>query len=123
MSQPAIDTVLDLAREVHEVLGGGYSETVYEEALGIAMREEGIDYHVQHTVEVFFRDQKVGEQVLDYAIVATGRVIELKAVGSISKVHRAQLAAYLRTTGVDRGLIVNFPPEGELQTEFVDASQ
>lgn len=59
---------------------------------------------------------------LDYAIVATGRVVELKAVSAISKMHRAQLAAYLRTTGVDRGLILNFPPEGDVQTEFVEAA-
>lgn len=108
------DMIHSMSAEVYEILGGGYNESVYEEAMAVEFRAAGVDYRKQPTVEVMYKGHKVGEQDLDFCcVLADGIVTELKAVSSISKGHIAQLRAYMRTTGRDEGLIVNFPPDAE----------
>ena len=108
-----IEKIEEMAARVYATLRGGYSESVYEEALGVEFRAAGIEYSVQHTAEVFYRGQKVGEQELDFAVMAADLVVELKAVASISKGHLAQLRAYMRTIGKTSGVVINFPPDDQ----------
>lgn len=105
-----VELIKELVCRIYATLGGGYSESVYEEAMAVELRESKIPYSVQPTVEVFYNGHKVGEQVLDFLLHLGDFVVELKATASISKVHVAQLAAYMRTTGNHEGMVVSFPP-------------
>ena len=70
---------------------------------------------IEHTREVFYRGQRVGEHKLDF-LVLDDVVIELKSVDKVSKAMRAQLGAYLRNMNIKSGLLVNFPNEGDEPT-------
>ena len=116
------DTVEDAARRVYEELRGGYKENVYRQALAVEFRDLGIEYQTEHTREVFYKKQRVGEQRLDFLVLGNDDlVIELKAIGSLGNDHRAQLKAYLRNLGKKSGMLINFPNEGnEPEFETVD---
>lgn len=115
-----MDQIFDLACEVYEGLGGGYNESVYEHALAIEMRQHGIEYQRQSTQEAFYKGERVGDHSLDF-LVEGKLVVELKSAGSITKAQAGQLSAYLRTTGFDQGLLLNFPypKQSEPQQERV----
>lgn len=99
--------------EAYKILGAGYNESVYEEALAVEMRRAKISYDVEHNIEVMYKGEKVGVHRLDF-VIERKLVVELKAGTSIQKSHRSQLMSYLRTLGLKKGLLINFPyPDAE----------
>jgi len=100
------------AKEVYDVLGPGYIETIYEEAMAVELRRNSIPYEIERTTEVFYKDEKVGEHKLDF-VVGDKVVVELKAGTSIGKSHIAQLGSYMKTLGIPHGLLINFPYPGK----------
>ena len=120
MSDDVRATVEDAAKRVYAELGGGHLESVYRLAMAIEFRELGISYETEHTREIFYKEQRVGEHRLDFLVLDDDVVIELKAIESTKK-GLAQLGAYLRTlskkTGRKQsGMLINFPPEGDEPT-------
>ena len=106
-------SVKEAAKELYTVLGGGYLENIYEEAMAIELRERKIPYEVERNREIFYKGFKVGTHRLDF-IINEMFVVELKAGTSITKSHDGQTHAYLKATGLHQGLIINFPyPEKE----------
>ena len=99
--------VIGAAIEVHRVLGPGYLESVYEEALAVELEHLGIECERQATISVLYRGKPVGVARLDL-LVAGRLVIELKAVDAILPIHQAQLVSCLRATGNPLGLLINF---------------
>ncbi len=101
--------------EVNQVLGSGFLEKVYENAMMIELKERGLRAERQVPIKVGYKGHEVGDYIAD--IVVEGQVIlELKAVGSIEKVHEAQLLNYLKATGFKIGLLVNFTyPKAEIK--------
>lgn len=99
--------VLQACFEVINELGAGFLESVYENALLIALREQGLDARSQVPLTVTFRGESVGTFYAD--LLVEGKVIvELKAVDALAPEHQAQVINYLKATGVDVGLLVNF---------------
>jgi GxxExxY protein len=108
-----LNQVIDAAGEVYRILGAGYQESIYEEAMAVEFRKRKLKYEVERTTEVFYKGEKVGEHRLDF-IVEGKLVVELKAATSISKSHIAQMNSYLKTLKKEKGLLINFPyPEKE----------
>jgi GxxExxY protein len=95
------------AIEVHRVLGPGFLESVYEEALCVELQLQDIRFHRQYPVSLEYKGQKIGQQFLDL-IVESHVVVELKAVESLLPIHTAQVLSYLRATGCRLGLLINF---------------
>ena len=93
--------------EVNRVLGPGFLEKVYENALAIELHERSLKAETQVPIEVTYKDQLVGAYIADL-LVEEKVIIELKTVENITKLHEAQLLNYLKATGVNVGLIVNF---------------
>ncbi len=96
------------AVEVYKTLGAGYEESVYAEAMEVEFRVRDIPYEIERNTEIFYKDEKVGMHRLDF-ILDDQLVVELKAVGSLTKSHTSQLGAYLRTLKLNEGMLVNFP--------------
>ena len=93
--------------EVNKVLGSGFLEKVYENALLVELRGRGVKAESQVPVKVTYKNTYVGEYVAD--ILVEGKVIvELKTVENLNKNHEAQLLNYLKATGKPIGLLVNF---------------
>jgi GxxExxY protein len=93
--------------EVNRVLGPGFLEKVYENALLIELKRKRLKAESQAPIKVSYKGNAVGEYVVD--ILVEGKVIvELKTVEKLEKAHEAQLLNYLKATGIHVGLLVNF---------------
>ena len=93
--------------EVNKVLGPGFLEKVYENALLYELKNRGLKSECQAPITVNYKGQCVGEYFADI-FVEDGVIIELKTAEKIEKIHEAQLLNYLKATGIQVGLIVNF---------------
>ena len=92
--------------EVNQVLGPGFLEKVYENALLIELRMRGLKAESQVPIKVYYKENIVGEYITD--ILVEGKVIvELKTVEKLEKIHEAQLLNYLKATGIQIGFLVN----------------
>jgi GxxExxY protein len=93
--------------EVNKVLGGGFLEKIYENALLFEMSKRGLKAESQVPITVRYKGEIVGDYFAD--IIVEGQVIlEIKAIEFLSRIHEAQLLNYLRATGITIGLLVNF---------------
>lgn len=99
--------VIGAAIEVHRVLGSGFLESVYEEALAAELELRGIRFNRQKVVAVNYKGRRVGEGRLDL-LVGNTLIVELKAVANITPIHEAQVLSYLKMTGYPLGLLINF---------------
>jgi len=93
--------------EVNRVLGGGFLEKVYENALVLELRNQGLKAEVQAPISVLYKGELVGEYLADI-LVEDKVILELKAVDQLQKVYEAQLLNYLKATRIKVGLLVNF---------------
>jgi len=101
--------------EVNRILGYGFLEKVYENALMIELQERGIKAECQVPISVQYKKRKVGEYFADI-VVEDEVILELKAVESLQKIHEAQLLNYLKATDYGVGLLVNFThPKAEIR--------
>ena len=108
---PEVDAVaravVDAALAVHRVLGPGFFERAYQNAMVVELRARAIDFKAQHRITLTYRDVIVGEGQIDL-LVGDRLVVELKSVEELASVHRAQVLAYLKATGLSLGLLLNF---------------
>ena len=101
--------------EVNRILGSGFLEKVYENALLIEMKTRGLKAESQVPVKVFYKEKTVGEYIVDI-LVEKKVIVELKTVEKFDKVHEAQLLNYLKASGIQIGLLVNFKhPKAEIK--------
>jgi GxxExxY protein len=99
--------VIGAALEVHRTLGPGYVESMYEEALCIELTRRDVPFARQPLVEVSYKGNPIGDLRLDL-LVDGELVVELKAVEMLLPVHSAQVISYLKATGHQLGLLINF---------------
>jgi len=99
--------VIGAAIEVHRVLGPGFLEATYAKALAIELRLRGIEHVRESPVQLEYKGEPIGEGRLDI-LVKDQLVIELKTVESLAPIHNAQVIAYLKATGLELGLLINF---------------
>ncbi|MFH1231228.1 MAG: GxxExxY protein [Planctomycetota bacterium] len=99
--------IIKASFEVHNILGAGFLEKVYENALIIKLRQYGIKAEQQVPAKVCFEGETVGEYYADI-VVDNKIILELKCVELITPIHEAQLINYLKATGMKLGMILNF---------------
>jgi len=101
------ERIIGCCIQVHRVLGPGFLEKIYEEALAIEFGRAGLKFERQKTIVVRYAEQAVGEHRLDYLI--EGRVVlELKACKEFEDVHLVVARSYLKATACSLALVVNF---------------
>ena len=93
--------------EINRVLGSGFLEKVYQNALMVELESRGLKAESQVPIKVLYKDNVVGEYIADI-LVEEQVIVELKTVESLEKIHEAQLLNYLKATGIHLGLLVNF---------------
>ena len=101
------ETIIGCALRVSNVLGTGFLEKVYENALGHEIRKLGRMVAHQEPIKVVYDGVVVGDFFADL-LVDEKVIVELKAARAIDAIHEAQLLNYLRATRVRTGLLLNF---------------
>jgi GxxExxY protein len=102
------DLVRETAYAVHTYHGNGYLERVYENALANRLRKAGLSVRQRHPINVYDED---GAEIGDYSadiMIGDDLLLELKACKTLTNEHQAQLLHYLKATGVEHGLLINF---------------
>jgi GxxExxY protein len=101
------EKIIGCAYQVHNTLGSGFLEKVYENAMCIEIGKSGLKVVQQRPIEVLYDDVVVGEYFIDL-FVEDLAVVELKASHAIHDAHLAQGMHYLKALGLEIGLLINF---------------
>jgi GxxExxY protein len=109
--------IIGLAMDVHRELGHGYLEKVYENAMMVLMRREEVKAQQQAPIKVMFQGEGVGDYFADI-LVEEKIILELKSVDRIIDAHKAQALNYLKATGMQLAIILNFGKE-KLEYEWL----
>jgi len=99
--------IIGCAMTVHQALGPGFLESVYQNALLIELRHAGLQCEANSRIPVHYREENVGDFIADI-LVENLVILELKAVNEIHPSHEAQLVNYLHATRLEIGLLLNF---------------
>jgi len=102
--------IIECAYKVHNILGFGFLESVYHNALMIELQKAGLNAKREVAVKVFYDERIVGDYLADI-IVEDTVILELKSVKELHPAHEAQLVNYLKATGIEVGLLINFGGE------------
>ena len=109
--------IIGFAFKIHNTLGAGFIENVYENALKLELNKIGISALQQEELDVFYEGQVVGHFRPDLWIPKM-LIIEVKALHALSKAHEVQLVNYLTATHIDDGLLINSGPSVEVKRKF-----
>jgi GxxExxY protein len=115
------EKVIGIFFDVYNELGAGFLESVYENALYIAMTEAGLGVARQVPLDVRFHSSVVGQFRVDL-LVAERLIVEVKAVSALSAAHEVQLVNYLKATGCKVGLLVNFGARPQFKRRIFSGS-
>lgn len=107
--------IIGAAMEVYNVLGSGFLEPVYQEALEIELTERGIPFASQPLIPIFYKDKQLTKEYYADLICFDQIIGELKAVANLSDDHQSQLLNYLHATKNPVGLLINFGQEQSLE--------
>jgi GxxExxY protein len=99
--------IIEAAISVHKALGPGFLESIYENAMKVALLHRSIPFEAQKEVNVVFEEEEVGVHRLDL-LVGQEIVVELKAIKALEDIHFAQVKSYLKATRLQVGLLMNF---------------
>ena len=105
--KPLAQRVVGAAMKVHRVLGCGFLESVYRNALAIELRKAGLNFELHPAMTVSYENEPVGQFQADL-IIERRLIVELKAVEVLAPVHSSQLLNYLAAAHLEEGLLINF---------------
>lgn len=106
--------IIGCAMEVHKYLGNGFQEVIYQRALEIEMRTQGLTFAREFEMPIHYKDIPIGMRRVDF-FVEDKIMVELKAVIHLEDVHLAQAINYLEAYNMEIGLLINF---GSRSLEF-----
>ena len=112
-----IRKVIGAAYKVHNTLGTGFLESVYEKALMIELKKDGLEVKRQSKMSVIYEGEVIGDFYADI-LVESRLILELKTVEKFSKSHDRQLINYLVATGIDDGLLINFGESVQVRRKY-----
>jgi GxxExxY protein len=100
--------IIGICIKVHTVLGPGLLESVYEEAICYELEKEEIEYKRQQGIPVMYEEIKLELGFRADIIIENKIILELKSVEAIAPVHAKTVLTYMRLTGIEVGLLINF---------------
>jgi len=108
------EKIIAAAYNVHKELGYGFLEKVYKNALAVELGEAGLKYAVETPLNVKYHNIVVGDYFADI-IVDDKIIVEVKAVSKLESINEVQLVNYLKATGINVGLLINFGQSVEIK--------
>jgi len=100
--------IIGIAMKIHREIGPGFQERVYHKAMILDLEKENLTADSEKKFDILYQNKHVGTFILD--LVVEGKiVIELKAIsGEIPKLFYSQIISYLKASGLEIGLLINF---------------
>jgi len=108
--QPVTQHLIGAAFEVHNILGFGFLEKVYQRAMQVELQSRGVKVELEPKIQVQFKGVIVGDYAADL-LVENKIIVELKTDVTYQSIHEAQLLNELRGTGIKLGYLINFGRE------------
>lgn len=99
--------IIGCAMKVHNTLGNGFQEVIYQRCLAIELEKNNIAFLREEELPIYYEEIHVGTRRADF-IVAGEVLVELKAIIKLEEVHLAQALNYLTAYQIDKGLLINF---------------
>ena len=100
--------IIGAAQEVHKILGPGFLEAVYQEALAFEFSARGIPFESEKELKIKYKDNILKKKYNADFICYEKIIVELKALRQLTSDHEAQVLNYLKATGFKLGLLINF---------------
>jgi GxxExxY protein len=99
--------IIGCAMKVHNTLGNGFQEVIYQRCMEIEMKKQGLNFEREFSTAIFYDNEKVGTRRVDF-LVEKEIIVELKAVIELLDIHLNQSLNYLEAFGLEKGLLINF---------------
>ena len=99
--------IIGCAMTVHSALGNGFQEVIYQRAMEIEMRFQGLKFEREKEMSIFYREYEIGTRRADF-FVEDLIMVEIKAIIKLEDVHLAQAMNYLEAYKMEIGLLINF---------------
>ena len=99
--------IIGCAMTVHNALGSGFQEVIYQRAMAIEMSKQGLHYRREQEMPIFYADRAIGTRRVDF-FVEDKIMVELKALAKLEDVHLAQSMNYCQAYNLPLGLLINF---------------
>jgi GxxExxY protein len=99
--------IIGCAMKVHNTLGSGFQEVVYQRALAIEMRMRGLKYQRELEMDIFYEGEHIGTRRVDF-FIEEKMMVELKALTKLDDLHLAQAMNYCQAYNLPSGLLINF---------------
>jgi hypothetical protein len=106
--------IIGCAMKVHNTLGNGFQEVIYQRALAIEMSKQRLSFVREMEMPIFYENEEIGTRRVDF-FVEDKIMVELKAITQLEKVHLAQALNYLEAYKMEIGMLINF---GNTKLEF-----
>jgi GxxExxY protein len=107
--------IVGAAIEVHRVLGPGFLEAVYQVALAVELQSRSIPFESQVCLPIYYKGQLLEKSYCADYLCYEQIIVEIKAIDKLTGMEEAQLHNYLRATGLQVGLLINFGAQGRLE--------
>jgi GxxExxY protein len=105
---PQTYAIIGASMAVHNELGHGFLEAVYQEALAIEFKEQGIPFEREKPLAIHYRDVRLDTNYKADFVCYGAVIVELKALSGLDPAHDAQVINYLEATSIERGLLINY---------------
>ena len=119
--QELTSQIIKCAYAVHQNLGFGFLENVYQNALMIELLKSGLRAEKEKRIQIHYDGQVVGDYIADI-VVEEKIILELKSTKEINPAHEAQLVNYLKATGMEIGLLINFGEQLRIKRKILDST-
>ena len=107
--------IIGAAIEVHRMLGPGFLEPVYQEALELELSDRQIPYESQKRIRIRYKERVLNKEYIADLLCNEEIIVELKALDHLSGIEESQVLNYLKATGKKVGILINFGSHGKLE--------
>ena len=107
--------LMGAAFEVHNEIGGGLAEEIYQQSLEIELELRGIPFWSKHEIPVFYKQRELKKRYVPDLVAFEKVIVELKSVSALLPEHEGQLMNYMRVSKSPIGYLINFGPIGKLE--------
>ena len=112
-------SIIGAMLEVHKVLGGGFLEAVYQEALSLEFAQRSIPFEEQPKIDIYYKDKKLDKFYIPDFICYDQIIVEIKALSMLTTEHESQILNCLKATDLKVGILANFGEKSLKHKRFV----